>query len=111
MRYDVCFFGHTHVAASLAQLDVPGKRYETRDQKWRDGGCFPIPGDGWKTLVNPGSVGQPRDGNPLARYALFDTQTREVEIFAVKYDVEAAIQSVLDAGFGHTIAERLALGR
>jgi len=111
MRYDVCFFGHTHVAASLSQLDVPGHRYETRDQKWRDGGRFVVPDQGWKTLVNPGSVGQPRDGNPLARHALFDTQTREVEISAVSYDVEAAIQSVLEAGFGHKVAERLALGR
>ena len=72
MKFDLCFFGHTHVAASLAELNVPGCKYEIEERKWRDGGRFSIRSDGWKTLVNPGSVGQPRDGSPLSRAGVFD---------------------------------------
>lgn len=111
MKFELCFFGHTHVAASLGELNVPGHKYEIEERKWRDGGRFSIRSDGWKTLVNPGSVGQPRDGNPLARAAVFDVLAREVEIFAVKYDVEAAQNAVIAAGFALKISERLALGR
>lgn len=84
MKFDLCFFGHTHHAVSLGELDVPGRKLEVEERKWRDGGRFSIRGDGWKTLVNPGSVGQPRDGNPLARFAVYDVEAREVEIIAVK---------------------------
>lgn len=111
MKFDICFFGHTHVAASLGELNVPGRKYEIEERKWRDGGRFSIRGDGWKTLVNPGSVGQPRDGNPMARFAVFDSALREVEIICVRYDVEAAQNAVIAAGFPLKISERLALGR
>ena len=111
MKYDLCFFGHTHVAASLEQFDVPGQRYQAIDRKWRDGGTFSIQSNGWKTLVNPGSVGQPRDGNPLARAAVFDVQSRAVTIFCAKYNNEPACEAVLSAGFSRQLAERLMLGR
>ncbi|BCM90598.1 hypothetical protein IAD21_02452 [Abditibacteriota bacterium] len=111
MRFDLCFFGHTHRAASLAELNVAGRRYQTEIHEWKEGGRFSIRGDGWKTLVNPGSVGQPRDGNPLARFALFDTNSREVEIFAVKYDIESARRSIAAAGLPLKLSDRLALGQ
>jgi predicted phosphodiesterase len=111
MKFDLCFFGHTHVAASLAELNVPGRKLEVEERKWRDGGRFLIQANGWKTLVNPGSVGQPRDGNPLSRFAVFDSASREVEIICVRYNVEAAHNAVIEAGFPRKISERLALGR
>ncbi len=111
MQFDLCFFGHTHRPASLAELDVPGRRYETEIKDWKDGGQFTPRADGWKTLVNPGSVGQPRDGNPLARFALFDTQSRAIEIFTIKYDIDAARRSIVEAGLPLKLADRLALGR
>ena len=61
MRFDLCFFGHTHRAASLSELNVPGRRYETEVRDWKDGGTFSPRGDGWKTL---GFVSQPCDSNP-----------------------------------------------
>lgn len=110
MKFDLCSFGHTHVAASLAELNVPGQRYEVIERKWKDGGRFSVQSNPWRTLVNPGSVGQPRDGNPMARAAVFDVESREVEIFCVQYDVAAAQQAVIEAGFPLKISERLALG-
>jgi len=90
---------------------VPGRKLEVEERKWKDGGRFSTCGDGWKTLVNPGSVGQPRDGNPLSRFAVFDSASREVEIFCVQYDVGAAQNAVIAAGFALKISERLALGQ
>jgi diadenosine tetraphosphatase ApaH/serine/threonine PP2A family protein phosphatase len=110
MNSDLCFFGHTHRAASLAELNAPGHRYETEVREWKNGGRFTPRGDGWKTLVNPGSIGQPRDGSPLARFALFDTQTREIELFAVEYDVDAARRSIAEAGLPSKLSDRLAVG-
>ena len=62
-------------------------------------------------LVNPGSIGQPRDGNPLASYAIFDSATSTVTISRVPYPVRRAQQKILDAGLPRPLADRLALGR
>lgn len=97
MQGDLLFFGHTHHAVSLSQLDVPGCKLEEIEQMWKDGGRFRVQGDGWKTLVNPGSVGQPRDGNIVARFATYDVEAREVEITCVRYDVEAAQNAISQA--------------
>jgi diadenosine tetraphosphatase ApaH/serine/threonine PP2A family protein phosphatase len=61
-------------------------------------------------LVQPGSVGQPRDGNPAACYALFDTVQRELSFFRVPYDAETASQKVLEAGLPAALAHRLLKG-
>lgn len=97
MQSGLCFFGHTHHAVSLSQLDVSGRELEEIEQMWKDGGRFCVQGDGWKTLVNPGSVGQPRDGNIMARFATYDVEAREVEIICVRYDVEAARNAISQA--------------
>ncbi len=51
-----------------------------------------------KALVNVGSVGQPRDENSKATYAIFDTEQRKIEVKRVDYDIDAAIQSIEDNG-------------
>ncbi|MBC3833128.1 metallophosphoesterase [Undibacterium amnicola] len=61
-------------------------------------------------LAQPGSVGQPRDGNPAACYALFDTQQLELTFFRVPYDTETASQKVLAAGLPASLAHRLIHG-
>ena len=61
-------------------------------------------------LVQPGSVGQPRDGNPAACYAIFDTQQSELTFFRVPYDTETASQKVLAAGLPASLAQRLIHG-
>jgi diadenosine tetraphosphatase ApaH/serine/threonine PP2A family protein phosphatase len=62
-------------------------------------------------LVNPGSVGQPRDGDPRAAYALYDSGTRVVAYCRVPYDVAAAQKKILEAGLRPILADRLRLGR
>lgn len=84
MQTNLCFFGHTHFAAQLELLDVPGQRFQFQEHAWKDGGTFSVQASGWKTLVNPGSVGQQRDGSSSTRFAVFDVETGEVEVFSVK---------------------------
>jgi len=67
--------------------------------------------DGCRYLINPGSVGQPRDGDPRAAYAIVDTSERRVELFRTKYPVEAAQAKIIEAGLPEVLAQRLAVGR
>jgi diadenosine tetraphosphatase ApaH/serine/threonine PP2A family protein phosphatase len=61
-------------------------------------------------LINPGSVGQPRDGNPEAAYAIFDDEAASIEFKSVPYDISGAQRRILAAGLPPYLAERLALG-
>ncbi len=100
----VCFFGHTHRRA-LWYKDIRGK---VALRPITPGKMFLEPG--WHYLINPGSVGQPRDGNPEAAYAIFDDQDLSIEYKSAPYDVAAAQSCILKAGLPEYLAERLALG-
>lgn len=60
---------------------------------------------------NPGSIGQPRDGDPRASFAMFDTKSRRFDLLRVEYDTEAASESILGAGLPMVLASRLAVGK
>ena len=62
-------------------------------------------------IVNPGSVGQPRDGDPRAAYALLDTDTEEWRVERVPYDIASVQRAIHRAGLPRFLADRLALGR
>jgi diadenosine tetraphosphatase ApaH/serine/threonine PP2A family protein phosphatase len=62
-------------------------------------------------LINPGSVGQPRDGNPEAAYAIFEETEFSIQFKSVPYDLAAAQGRILAAGLPAYLAERLALGK
>jgi putative phosphoesterase len=64
-----------------------------------------------KLLFNPGSVGQPRDFDPRASYALLDVEKKHVEIKRIKYDVEAVVEAVIKAGLPPILGYRLREGR
>jgi len=68
-----------------------------------------LPGRRWLAVL--GSVGQPRDGNPAASFALFDTSSREITYCRVAYDVEAAATRIRENGLPHWLADRLLVGR
>jgi predicted phosphodiesterase len=60
---------------------------------------------------NPGSVGQPRDGDPRASFAVFNTESREFEMTRVEYDIDSASESILKAGLPMILASRLFVGK
>ena len=66
--------------------------------------------DGVRALLNPGSVGQPRDGDPRAAYLLLDLEAQQASFRRVEYDVEQTQREMRDAGLPEVLAGRLALG-
>jgi putative phosphoesterase len=64
-----------------------------------------------RLILNPGSVGQPRDGDPRAAYAVLDTETNGVDLRRVEYDVESAHREILASGLPERTGERLSEGR
>jgi diadenosine tetraphosphatase ApaH/serine/threonine PP2A family protein phosphatase len=65
---------------------------------------------GGRYLINPGSVGQPRDRNPLAAYAIYDDVRQTVQFHRVGYEIWMAQQSILEAGLPRILADRLSVG-
>ncbi len=63
-----------------------------------------------KMLINPGSVGQPRDKDPRASYAILDLEKKEAEIIRINYNVEEAIKKILNANLPKWHADRLRFG-
>lgn len=103
----LCLFGHTHcpVVFALAQgrvetIGMPGPAERRIDLRAES-----------KYLVNPGSVGQPRDGDPRAAYAIADTATHQVELFRVDYPIETTQAKIMKVGLPGVLAQRLAVGR
>jgi predicted phosphodiesterase len=103
----LCLFGHTHFpvtfelsADSFSSVGSPSAPQMQVQMK-----------DGCKYLINPGSVGQPRDGDPRAAYAIVDTKLRRVELYRKRYSVEEAQAKVVKAGLPDVLAQRLAVGR
>jgi predicted phosphodiesterase len=101
----VCLFAHTHVP-QVVYLD----RDELAYDDVADGVVVSLRA-GARYLVNPGSVGQPRDGDPRAAYAIVDSTRREVLFRRVDYAVAHAQERVRQAGLSEALALRLAAGR
>jgi diadenosine tetraphosphatase ApaH/serine/threonine PP2A family protein phosphatase len=103
----LCLFGHTHYPVTFElsneSFDSVGSAGAPQTQVQMKNGC--------KYLINPGSVGQPRDGDPRAAYAIVDTKLRRVELYRTRYAVEDAQTKVVKAGLPDVLAQRLAVGR
>lgn len=102
--------GHTHVPRAHVSVDHEGERlwrmidFDPAHRSYR------VPPRA-TAFLNPGSVGQPRDGSHLAAYALFDAETRHFEVHRVAYDVGSVIRRVRRAGYPERLASRLLEGR
>ena len=82
-----CLVGHTHVPGVFTdEPDFYGSE-DMDDAKWK------ITGDD-KCIINPGSVGQPRDLDPRASYAILDSEAKDVEFFRLEYDIESVVQKI-----------------
>jgi diadenosine tetraphosphatase ApaH/serine/threonine PP2A family protein phosphatase len=107
-RTPICLFGHTHVAMS-ARMDRQ-RRLEIEAPLGHPEFPITIDADA-KYLINPGSVGQPRDGDARAAYAIADLERKVVTLYRVAYPIEAAQKKILDAGLPPMLAYRLGMGR
>jgi len=105
---EINFFGHSHLqggflvrpeGAETIPAMSPGR--DKLSLKLEPGPIF---------LINPGSVGQPRDNDPRAAYVLYDDERRRVSYHRVAYDVETAQRKIRMAGLPEGLAERLAYG-
>lgn len=110
-EFEITFFGHTHMQGGF----VVGDSQETTFRPEFDEGDlakfeFALNRHG-KYLINPGSVGQPRDGDPRAAFAVYDSDARKVEFYRVKYNIEQAQQRIRAAGLPDRLADRLSMGR
>lgn len=103
----LCLFGHTHVQVGhFLSKDLFG--LSTPD----DGRPLTITLEPThRYLVNPGSVGQPRDGDPRAGFGIVDTTARTMTIYRVDYPIAKAQARILEEGLPDVLAQRLALGR
>jgi predicted phosphodiesterase len=101
----VCFFGHSHIPSVFA-LQPHGIRVDVvrgdRVRMLLKRDC--------RYLINPGSIGQPRDRNPDASFAFYDTEQRAVTFERVRYDVEKARDKIHSAGLPGMLGDRLLMG-
>lgn len=103
------FFGHTHLQGAfvraggrIGQMARPGAAEQETRIALETGAAY---------LINPGAVGQPRDGDPRAAYAIFDTAEREVLLRRIPYDLAETQRKIEAAGLPPRLATRLASGK
>jgi predicted phosphodiesterase len=108
----VTFFGHTHLqgtfVANATHLDALRPTYKTVGQTEVSEIALKT---GYRYLVNPGSVGQPRDGDWRAAFVVFDTDSRIATFCRVPYDLKSAQDRIFAAQLPTRLATRLAAGR
>jgi predicted phosphodiesterase len=109
LRNSVAFFGHTHVQGGFwlrgkTVEPVPGvaRKSERQIVELERGRAY---------MLNPGSVGQPRDRDPRAAFAIYDSNAEVVTYWRVPYDIVSAQRKIIAAGLPPALAERLAIGK
>jgi diadenosine tetraphosphatase ApaH/serine/threonine PP2A family protein phosphatase len=110
VHFKLAFFGHTHVPTAVA-IRPDGAVFtglEYNEEKPTD--TVLKLQSGVKYLINPGSVGQPRDRNPASAYLIVDLGTGEVHFKRVDYEIAEAQRRILEAGLPHFLAQRLEFG-
>jgi predicted phosphodiesterase len=104
----VTFFGHTHVQGGFVARRQLGATEVSRFHKVP--AQLALERDSLY-LLNPGSVGQPRDGDPRAAYCIYEAHTSVAHFYRVDYDIRTAQEKILEAGLPEELAYRLASGR
>jgi len=108
METSLGFVGHTHVP--LVAMQQPDEPDNCELYRLGDGAQLLLTG-AEKVVINPGSVGQPRDGDPRASYAVYDNDKGTVTIRRVEYDIKHTQRLMADAGLPRWLIERLASGK
>ncbi|MFA4925822.1 MAG: metallophosphoesterase family protein [Candidatus Aminicenantales bacterium] len=101
----VCFFGHTHFPFLYVEKD------ETVEGTFIEKFPFEVKLEkGARYLINPGSIGQPRDRDPRAAYAIYDSKSNRLKFNRVEYDIAESQRKILATDLPAALAERLSLG-
>ena len=103
-KAEICLFGHTHVPVVYEEA-VDGTLRLPFEPEVVMG-----PESGARWMVNPGSVGQPRDGDPRASYMTIDTKLQQFTLHRVDYPIEVTQEKILAAGLPPRLAARLEYG-
>ena len=122
----VTFAGHTHRPAAYkytsqkrdiaASVFIPIDQFDTRLMMFESKSMVRVEefdvslNPGQRYYINPGSVGQPRDGTPKASYMIYDTVTQKVALKKAEYNTEAVKKKVLKAGLPFDLADRIVKG-
>ncbi|MGZ4143920.1 MAG: metallophosphoesterase family protein [Actinomycetota bacterium] len=105
--FGCCFFGHTHLPTIFVEEDGRIDGYALHD-----GREITLDADGARRfMINPGSVGQPRDGDARASMMMYDADTRTAVVHRVEYEIERAAKKIRAAGLPSVLADRLSYGR
>jgi predicted phosphodiesterase len=105
----ICLIGHSHVSLFFTRPPSTGRRTYATGAQSTDNDLLDLAEGEW--LLNPGSVGQPRDGDPRAAWLEIDTDEWTARYHRVPYDSVAAGAAILEAGLPTALAERLQIGR
>jgi diadenosine tetraphosphatase ApaH/serine/threonine PP2A family protein phosphatase len=108
-RQRVSLIGHSHVACYFTRPNGQASIDETIGEIADAGTVLEMAESRW--LVNPGSVGQPRDGDPRAAWLMLDTDKWTARFHRVEYPVEAAAKAIVEAGLPRQLADRLFSGQ
>ncbi len=100
--------GHSHISLFFTRADGP-RPGPAHGSQAGEGSVLNLASGGW--LLNPGSVGQPRDGDPRAAWLELDTEAWTARFHRVEYEIAAAAGAIVAAGLPSQLAERLEVGR
>jgi predicted phosphodiesterase len=106
MAHNIAWIGHTHVAEWYEEQAPGSVPIQTRAPY----GATLNLADGSRYLINPGAVGQPRDGNSMAAYAIWDPDAQQVQLLRVPYNIRAAQEKMQAAELPSNMSARLLLG-
>ena len=109
METPLTFIGHTHLQGAFLQHGAEWEEAQPANEAIAEYRLAVV--EGARMLVNPGSVGQPRDRNSRAAFAIYDTEASEIIFRRVPYDIAGAQQAIRAAGLPERLAARLAAGR
>lgn len=105
-----CFIGHSHLTVCFSPAALPLHPLGVETRILGDGDAVSLP-DATPWIINPGSVGQPRDRDPRASCGLYDDRARRFRILRVPYDIPAVQRKMREVGLPEFLGLRLACGQ
>ncbi len=99
-----CLVGHTHIPLAFSESRISGPKVVGFERR------ISLPLGEKRLILNPGAVGQPRDGDPRASYATIDTEKWGFTLRRVEYDIKAVQQRMTEHGLPRRLIDRLAIG-